>query len=71
MVEQELNLFDDSGLADVSDDGAQVLFGDRFGVYLRGHQRQSPCRINLGLTNAFADDLVARRQVGAGDQMAG
>ncbi len=54
-AERELSWFDDSGLADVADDGRSVLFSDRLGVYLRGTDGALPVR--LGQTDAYADDL--------------
>jgi hypothetical protein len=54
-VERELSWFDDSGLADISDDGRKLLFTDRFGIYLRDTDGAPPVR--LGLTDAYADDL--------------
>jgi Tol biopolymer transport system component len=69
-VERELSWFDDSGLADVSDDGRKLLFSDRFGIYLRDTDGALPVR--LGLTDAYADDLspdgkniLATRRTGA------
>jgi hypothetical protein len=53
--EHDLSLFDDSGLADVADDGQWVLFSDRFGVYLR--RTDGGLQSDLGLTDAYADDL--------------
>ena len=54
-AERDLSWFDDSGLADVADDGTAVLFRDRFGVYVRGTDGSWPVR--LGDLDAFADDL--------------
>jgi hypothetical protein len=54
-AERDLSWFDDSGLADVSDDGASVLFSDRDGVYLRGTDGSGAVR--LGNITAYADDL--------------
>ena len=69
-VERELSWYDDSGLADVSDDGRKLLFSDRFGIYLRDTDGAAPVR--LGLTDAYADDLssdgkkiLATRRTGA------
>ncbi|HEX7777927.1 MAG TPA: protein kinase, partial [Vicinamibacterales bacterium] len=53
--ERDLSWFDDSGLADVADDGTAVLFSDRFGVYVRGTDGSGAVR--LGSIEAFADDL--------------
>lgn len=55
--EVELSWFDDSGLAVISNDGRQILFSDRFGVFLRQVTGTPP--IDLGLKDAFADDLSA------------
>lgn len=54
-TERDLSWFDNAGVADLSDDGRWLLFGDRFGVYLRATDGSPP--IHLGLKNAFADDL--------------
>jgi eukaryotic-like serine/threonine-protein kinase len=54
-VERDLSWFDNSGLADLSEDGRWLLFGDRFGVYLRATDGSPP--IYLGLKDGFADDL--------------
>jgi eukaryotic-like serine/threonine-protein kinase len=54
-TERDLSWFDDSGLADVADDGTAVLFSDRFGVYVRGTDGSGAVR--LGNIDAFADDL--------------
>jgi hypothetical protein len=54
-TERDLSWFDDSGLADVADDGTSVLFSDRFGVYVRGTDGSGAVR--LGNIDAFADDL--------------
>jgi serine/threonine protein kinase/WD40 repeat protein len=53
-VERDLSWFDDSGLADISDDGRWVLCGDRSGVYLRGTDGSPPIHL---LQEGFADDL--------------
>jgi dipeptidyl aminopeptidase/acylaminoacyl peptidase len=55
IAERELSWFDDSGLADVSDDGQSILFSDRFGIYLGGSDGSQP--MQLGLNNVYADDL--------------
>jgi eukaryotic-like serine/threonine-protein kinase len=54
-AERDLSWFDASGVADLSDDGRMLLFGDRFGVYTRGTDG-SPAK-HLGLKDGFADDL--------------
>ena len=54
-TERDLSWFDDSGLADVADDGRWVLFSDRFGVYVRGTDGSRAVR--LANIPAFADDL--------------
>ena len=54
-TERDLSWFDDSGLADIADDGKWVLFSDRFGVYLRGTDGSS--LVQLGNIDAYADDL--------------
>jgi Tol biopolymer transport system component len=54
--EQDLSLFDTTGLADVSEDGRTLLFDDRFGVYLRDTDGSPP--VDLGLKpGSAADDL--------------
>jgi eukaryotic-like serine/threonine-protein kinase len=54
-AEQDFSWFDNSGVADLSDDGRWLLFGDRSGLYLRATNGSPP--IHLGLKDAFADDL--------------
>jgi hypothetical protein len=54
-TERDLSWFDNSGVADLSDDGRWLLLGDRFGVYLRATDGSPP--IYLGLKDGFADDL--------------
>jgi hypothetical protein len=53
--ERDLSWFDDSGLADVADDGSAVLFRDRFGVYVRG--TDGSWAVRLGDAEILADDL--------------
>ena len=45
--ERDLSVFDDAGLAAVSPDGALLLFGDRFGVYLRKTDGSPPIKLAL------------------------
>ena len=54
-TQRDLSWFDDSGLADVADDGTSVLFSDRFGVYLRG--TDGSWLVHVGNIDAYADDL--------------
>jgi eukaryotic-like serine/threonine-protein kinase len=54
-TERDLSWFDNSGVADLSNDGRWLLFGDRFGVYVRQTDGSPP--IYLGLKDGFADDL--------------
>ncbi|HYN09063.1 MAG TPA: WD40 repeat domain-containing serine/threonine protein kinase [Vicinamibacterales bacterium] len=55
-AERDFSWLDDSGLADVSDDGQLILFSDRFGVHLQRTDRKlEPER--LGLKDAYGDDL--------------
>lgn len=54
-AERDLSWYDNSGMADLSDDGRWLLIGDRFGVYLRATDGSPP--INLGLKDGFADDI--------------
>ena len=53
--ERDLSWFDSSGLASLSRDGRLLLFGDRFGAYLR-RTDGSPA-VKLGLKGAYVDDL--------------
>jgi len=53
--EKDLSWFDRSGVVDVSPDGTRILFGDRFGVYIRPTDG-SPA-IRLGLSGGFPLDL--------------
>ncbi len=54
-TERDLSAFDDAGLAALSADGRLLLFGDRFGVYLRPTDGSPP--VKLGFKDVFADDL--------------
>jgi hypothetical protein len=54
-IERDFTWFDSAGLADLSEDGTQILFGDRFGVYLRRSDGSPP--MALGLDGGFGDDL--------------
>jgi hypothetical protein len=54
-AERDLSWFDNSGLADLSDDGAKLLFNDRFGVYTCRTDGSPP--IFLGLSDGFGDDF--------------
>ena len=53
--ERDLSWFDSSALACLSRDGRSVLFGDRFGIYLRDTNGAPP--VKLGFEGAYADDL--------------
>jgi dipeptidyl aminopeptidase/acylaminoacyl peptidase len=53
--ERDLSVFDTAGLAALSADGAQLLFGDRYGVYLRKTDGSPP--IKLGVKDVYPDDL--------------
>jgi WD40 repeat protein len=53
--EQDLSWFDATGLGRLSSDGAFLLFGDRFGVYLR--RTDGSQAVKLGFEGAWADDL--------------
>jgi len=53
--ERDISWLDDSGLADLSDDGRMLLFTDRFGVYLAPTDGSPPIRLDVG--DAYADDL--------------
>jgi serine/threonine protein kinase/WD40 repeat protein len=54
-VERELSWYGNSAISDLSPDGRWLLFGDRFGIYLRGTDGAPP--IHLGLKDGFADQL--------------
>ena len=54
-TERELSWYGNSAVADLSADGRLLLFGDRFGIYLRGTDGSPP--INLGMKDGFADQL--------------
>jgi len=54
-VERDLSWLDMSGLANISADGRSILFGDRFGIYLR--RPGEPAPVHLGLRDGYADDL--------------
>jgi Tol biopolymer transport system component len=54
-IERDLSAFDDAGLAALSPDGRTLLFGDRFGVYLRPTNGSPP--VKLGFKDVFPDDL--------------
>jgi eukaryotic-like serine/threonine-protein kinase len=54
-AEKDLSWFDRSGVVDVSADGKTILFGDRFGVYVRRTDGSPPVR--LGLVGGFPFDL--------------
>ena len=53
-VERDLSWFDDSGVADISEDGRLIVMRDRGGLYLRGTDGSLP--VNL-LKEGFADDI--------------
>jgi tRNA A-37 threonylcarbamoyl transferase component Bud32/Tol biopolymer transport system component len=53
-VEHDLSWFDDSGLADISDDGKWILGGDRGFVFLRATDGASPLQL---LKDGLADDI--------------
>jgi hypothetical protein len=53
--EHDLSWFDAAGLGRLSQDGKVLLFGDRFGVYVRRTDGSPP--VKLGLEGAWADDL--------------
>jgi serine/threonine protein kinase len=54
-TERDLSWFDDAGLAALSADGRELLFGDRFGIYLRGTDGSAATR--LGAVEGYPDDL--------------
>jgi eukaryotic-like serine/threonine-protein kinase len=53
--ERDLSWFDNAGLAAVSASGRTLLFGDRFGIYLRGTDGAPATR--LGTVEGYPDDL--------------
>jgi Tol biopolymer transport system component len=53
-AERELSWFDNSAIADLSADGRWLLFGDRFGIYMRSTDGGSASRV---ANEGFADDL--------------
>jgi hypothetical protein len=53
-VDRDLSIFDNTGVADISDDGRWIVGSDRQGVFLRGIDGSLP--MNL-LEDGFADDL--------------
>jgi hypothetical protein len=53
--EQDLSWFDTAGLAALSPDGRVLLFGDRFGMYLR--QTDGAPAVKLGSVQGNPDDL--------------
>jgi eukaryotic-like serine/threonine-protein kinase len=55
-TERELSWFDNSAVADLSADGRRLLFGDRFGIYLRATDGAA-APIDLGLKEGFADRI--------------
>jgi hypothetical protein len=60
MAEKDLSWFDTPGLAGLSADGQQLLFGDRFGFYLRPTNGDPAKRVlgpQGGFGGAWADDL--------------
>ncbi len=54
-VERDLSWFDNAGLAALSADGRRLLFGDRFGIYLR--DTDGTAATKLGAVEGFPDDL--------------
>ena len=46
-VEKDLSWFDHSGVVDVTADGNTIVFGDRFGVYVRRTDGSLPIRLGL------------------------
>ena len=54
-VERDLSWFDDAGLAALSKDGGRILFGDRFGIYIRGTDGSDATK--LSSITGYPDDL--------------
>ena len=53
-TEREFSWLDDTGIADLSTDGRWLLFGDRFGIYIRQTTGAPATRV---ADEGFADDL--------------
>ena len=53
-TERELSWFDSTGIADLSTDGRWLLFGDRFGIYIRPTDGAPATRV---ANEGWADDL--------------
>jgi Tol biopolymer transport system component len=53
--EQDLSWFDGTGLGRLSADGRRLVFGDRFGIYIRPMDGRGA--INMGFEGAWVDDL--------------
>ena len=54
-AERDLSWFDNAGLAALSDDGRRILFGDRFGIFLRATDGAPATK--LGALEGYPDDL--------------
>jgi hypothetical protein len=54
-TEHDLSWFDTAGLAALAQDGRLLLFGDRFGIYLRGTDGAPATK--LGTVEGYPDDL--------------
>jgi serine/threonine protein kinase len=54
-AERDLSWFDNAGLAALSDDGRRLLFGDRFGIYLR--PTDGTAATKLTAVEGYPDDL--------------
>jgi Tol biopolymer transport system component len=70
--EQDLSWFDGTGLGRLSADGRHLVFGDRFGIYLR--PLDGGGATNMGFEGAWVDDLSPNGQLilatsASGDQL--
>jgi Tol biopolymer transport system component len=54
-TERDLSWFDTAGLASLSRDGRMLLFGDRFGMYIR--PTSGAAAVKLGAAEGYPDDL--------------
>jgi serine/threonine protein kinase len=53
-TERDLSLFDNAGIADISDDGQSILMGDRHGLYMRPTTGAPPTSQGI---SGFGDDI--------------
>jgi WD40 repeat protein len=55
-TERDLSWFDNSGVADLTPDGQWLLFGDRFGVYVRRTDGSPPVHLGDGFADRLSPD---------------